>query len=1033
MKQTILSIILMLLPLLANAGAVEIDGIYYNLFNSAEVTINPNYYSGSVVIPEKVKYYGKEYSVTSIGTHAFKKCSGLTSVTIPNSVTSIGNDAFYDCWNLRSVHISDLVAWCKIDFWYESSNPLYFAHHLFMNSTEINDLVIPNSVTTIGNYAFSGCSGLTSVTIPNSVTSIGDEAFYGCDLTSVHISDLAAWCKIHFLFESQNPLYFAHHLFMNGKEINDLVIPNSVTTIGDCAFSGCSSLTSVTIPNSVKSIGDYAFKDCSSLTSVTIPNSVTSIGDYAFKDCSSLSSITIPNSVTSIGAYAFYKCSSLSSITIPNSVTSIGKSAFYGCEGLVNIYCYSDITFPKNVFTYTYYVEVDYDGPLDDETDDYHEGVEEEVTLTTTLRNATLYVKYALINDFKRLWNNFGSYISIDGKSVNGVIYLITDSVNNYAQVFGTNNPQNVINIEPSVEILGSLYKVTFIADNAFKDVESITSLVIPENVKDIGNNAFSGCRNLMTIELSKDVTTIGERAFANIDKLTDVICYAENVPETDRTAFENSYIDYVSLHVPAGSVEKYKNSAPWKDFKKIVAISGAEVKYTLTYMVDGVVYKTYELSEGYAITPEAAPTKDGYTFSGWSEIPETMPSHDITINGYFELNTNTTDLILCDNLQCISGSKPILKVGLTNTNEVKLCQFDLQLPAGVTVATKSNGKLEAKLTERAETHSVSSKQLENGNYRFVISSLDNDSFIGNSGTLIEITLDISPTMEAGEYIVKVINAELSVPDGNDLRVVKPADTESQLTINNYTPGDVNNDGSVSVTDVGCAINYILEQIPSVFVFEAADMNGDNTVSVTDVGMIINFILSDGVSSRRRAPERNDNENGLSPTITLQSTAEGYELRLEDKDAYVGFQFDLELSDDGVINGVQLNGPAYDDHQLTYRRLSNGKWRVVCYSPTNSTFSNGDSVLLTITATGSISVSDICLTTSELNELRPDNLFGMSTGIANVEKTNSKTTLNLYSLGGNIYRILNLRSGINSFDGLRPGIYLIDNKKIVIR
>ena len=156
-------------------------------------------------------------------------------------------------------------------------------------------------VTSIGSYAFYGCSGLTSVTIPNSVTSIGSSAFYGCSgLTSV-------------------------------------TIPNSVTSIGDYAFSGCSGLTSVTIPNSVTSIGDYAFYGCSGLTSVTIPNSVTSIGNYAFYGCSGLTSVTIPNSVTSIGDYAFSGCSGLTSVTIPNSVTSIGSYAFSGCSGLTSV------------------------------------------------------------------------------------------------------------------------------------------------------------------------------------------------------------------------------------------------------------------------------------------------------------------------------------------------------------------------------------------------------------------------------------------------------------------------------------------------------------------------------------------------------------------------------------------------------------------------------------------------------------------------------------------------------------------------
>jgi len=229
------------------------------------------------------------------------KQSYVKTVEISNSVTSIGSWAFFGCSGLTSV-------------------------------------IIPNSVTSIGSSAFSGCSGLTSVIIPNSVTNIGNSAFLDCSgLTSVHITDIAAWCRISFYNAYSNPLSYAHHLFIDGKEITDLVIPNSVTSIGDFAFYGCSGLTSVIIPNSVTSIGNYAFSRCSGLTSVTIPNSVTSIGEYAFEYCSGLTSITIPNSVTSIGRSAFANCSGLTSVTIPNSVTSIGRSAFANCSGLTQV------------------------------------------------------------------------------------------------------------------------------------------------------------------------------------------------------------------------------------------------------------------------------------------------------------------------------------------------------------------------------------------------------------------------------------------------------------------------------------------------------------------------------------------------------------------------------------------------------------------------------------------------------------------------------------------------------------------------
>ena len=254
------------------------------------------------------------------------------------------------------------------------------------------------NVTEISADAFKNCTVLTSIAIPNSVTKIGYNAFTGCTgLTKAEFASVESLCKISFGDYYANPLYYAHHLYINGEEIKDLVIPNSVTNIGDYAFYGCSSLTSVTIPNSVTTIGYDAFYGCTGLTSITIPNSVTNIGDYAFYGCSSLTSVTIPNSVTEIGWRAFSGCSSLTSINIPNSVTSIGEGVFSGCSGLTDIYCYAT-TPPSTIYYYNYQQYIL--NPFDN----------------INISSITLHVPAQSVDTYKSTspWSGFGSIVVIE-------------------------------------------------------------------------------------------------------------------------------------------------------------------------------------------------------------------------------------------------------------------------------------------------------------------------------------------------------------------------------------------------------------------------------------------------------------------------------------------------------------------------------------------------------------------------------------------------------------------------------------------
>ena len=337
MKKSILLFVASLLfPLMANAYDVEINGIYYNLVPKAkvaEVTSGENKYTGDIIIPDNIVYEDVKYTVTTI-RGGFSNTS-ITSIDIPPSLSIIKGDAFHICYQLNKVIIHDLSAWCKIEFedGYDfETNPLQYAHHLYLNDTEITELVIPDNIEKINNSAFSGCTGLTSVTIPNSVTSIGDRAFLNCS-------------ALPFIIIPNTVRSIGNHAFCNCVSLTSVTIPNSVESLGNNVFSGCIGLTSVTIPNSVTSIGNSAFSSCTGLVTVTIPNSVTNIGDWAFSGCTGLTSINIPILVTEIHNYTFYGCTGLTSVTIPNSVTRIGWASFYGCSSLTSVIISNSVTF----------------------------------------------------------------------------------------------------------------------------------------------------------------------------------------------------------------------------------------------------------------------------------------------------------------------------------------------------------------------------------------------------------------------------------------------------------------------------------------------------------------------------------------------------------------------------------------------------------------------------------------------------------------------------------------------------------------
>lgn len=672
----------LLLPATALAHDFEASGIYYNIVNGEAVvtfqgTSYSQYdeYSGSVVIPSSVSYNGVNYPVTAIGEYAFRYCSGLTSVNIPNSVTTIGRSAFNQCTGLTDIQMPNSVnnisyyafdntAWYNnqpegpvyiglVFYKYKGTMPegttftiadgtLGIAGDAFYNCTGLTTINIPssvitigawafeecrglttinnpNSIVTIGDYAFYGCSSLTSINFMNSVTTIGDYAFYECTgltsmtiprsvtsignypfcfctaLTNIQVADgnpkfdsrnncnaiietatnkLIAGCQSTVIPNSVTTI--SDYAFLACQEMTSIDIPSSVTAIGFRAFSNCSGLTNLTIPNSVSSIGERAFSACTGLTSIIvdndnpmydsrdncnaiietatniliagcnytiIPNSVTAIGNYAFYNCTGLTSINIPDRVTAIGDHAFYMCNGLTSINIPNNTRSIGNNAFYCCSGLTSVtipnsvsaigdYAFANCNGLKDVWCFIYEPK-------------YNLSMGNGAFTGGDYSNRTLHVLAYYISDYQQdsNWSRyFGNIVEIPSKiEVDGIYYKVT-SANEVAVTYDYNHKYTGdVNIPETITFAGMTYSVTAIGDDAFESCFNLTSVTIPNSVTSIDGCAFRGCTKLANIHIPNSVTTIGGSAFQNCIRLATV-----NIPNSVTTigvyAFEFCY-----------------------------------------------------------------------------------------------------------------------------------------------------------------------------------------------------------------------------------------------------------------------------------------------------------------------------------------------------------------------------------------------------------------------------------------------------------------------------------------------------------
>lgn len=553
--------------------------------------------SGALTIPSTVNNGGNTYRVTKIGNHAFYECTGITSITIPNSVTMIDQYAFAKCSGLCSLNTGD-------------------------------------STASIGNGAFLNCSSLTTITIGKNIQSMNG-AFQGCtNISTVNYNAInltSGWgipnSQGVTLLNIGSEVQTIPNNAFSQFNITTVSIPNSITNIGAGAFYGCTILTSVNIPNSVVSIGNAAFYN-TGITSITLPNSITNISDALFQQCTNLSSVSLPNTIISIGNSAFQGCTSLTSFTIPTSVVSIGDMIFSGCTNLIELVFNADSCTSMGGCNYG--------------SGGYHYALENCPDLTNIV-----------------IGNNVTNIPANAFRNCNGLTSIsIPSSVRNIGQAsfYGLTGLTSV-NFSEGLENIGeqAFYgctglsavtipnSVSTIGNSAFEYCTGIQAITLGDFLTSIGISSFGGCTGLTSITIPSMVSNIGGTAFSGCSNLTNVVSLAETPPTLGVNAINSS----ITVSIPCATYEAYHSSWGNYNFQEPlsninITLASNNTLWGETSVIQRAPMYTTVRCDSTAVIQATA--NYGYHFDHWStgstqSLDTVHLTGDCTITAYFAKN----------------------------------------------------------------------------------------------------------------------------------------------------------------------------------------------------------------------------------------------------------------------------------------------------------------------------------------------------------------------------------------------------------
>ncbi len=1018
--------------------------------------------------------------VTTIGQNAFGVATGLTQIEIPHSVTTIEYEAFTAAGLTSLVlpssvqHLSgtnDFRGCADLEsIIVEEGNPKYDSRNncnaIIETSTNklvagCKNTIIPESVTTIGQWAFDYIVGLETISLPSNVETIEERAFCNTGITTIDLpksvssigNDAFLWCHklnkvtVHwttpisintsaFPNRSQTTLYIPYgcksiyedaEVWKEFKEIVEMEMdPDASIDFADaevkriCVENWDSNEDGELSYGEAAAVTDLGqvFKSNKTIISfdeLVYFSGLATISGYAFDGCNNLYTVILPSNINKICSGAFQNCYKLKKIIIPNVVEEIETAAFNNDQDLGEVSLSSSL---KKIG---------------------------EAAFSNCSSLMMIIIPASVTSIYDNPFSGCSKIQSVVVENDN----LVYDSRENSNAIIRTQDNELIAGfsttvIPNTVEIIGE--------GAFFKTVTERSEIVIPHSVTSIEKYAFTFCSALQSITIPSSVTYISNHAFSWASNLASIVVEEGNTVYDSRDNC-NAIIRTESNELIAGckntvipsSVTSIANGAFWGcqnmnsiNIPQSVISIGEGAFYFITSLSEITLPASLANIEKEAFSKCSALTKvtskiaipfefglkafqgissscilyiplgtrEAYISAGWTE--------QVFGGGIVEVKPD--NFLYAEETTMKLGGKKTIALQLDNVTPLIAAEFRLQLPAGLTIEKDENNNLVAAIVgDRRVNHTLTVKDEGNGLYHFLSYSNPIRAYNGNSGDFITLSIVSDGSMEEGTYTATLKSIIFSDENEQKLTFV---DSSFNISVINYTPGDANGDGSIDVMDVVKMVSHIMGRNPSSFNQIAADIDGNGKVNVMDLVNLINLIMSTPQQTSAIAPHAQSGSMELS-----RNGDEAITVSIPFADRHVAAQFVVSLTDGAVLQEVMAD----EAHQSKFTRMSDGRYKVMVFSGSNAAFNSNSPIRLQLSGNGDVKIEDALFVDTDEEAVIFESAALNTTGI-NAVGTTFAQPVDIYTVGGKL-----VKNGATSTKGLAKGVYVVNNQKLIVK